>query len=125
MTSARVIQVPYLPEPIVFVNKKYFYSAFLDKTLSNAYQFTRIMAAGNLVSLYSLISLGPGAQGNVSAYTYSTYVNDSLGYMESLGEVGYLTVSNDKATPVFPKVKFECSCGFILFLGEKLCVQIP
>ena len=45
MTAARAILVPYLPEPIVFVNNKYFYCTFLDKTRSNSYTFSRVIAS--------------------------------------------------------------------------------
>ena len=77
----QVIELPFLPDPVVAFGGQYFYSTYLDRTLSSSLVFEKVVAPFSPTSVY--------------ASTYSRIQADSAGQVAPLDETGYVTVSDD------------------------------
>ena len=103
-----LVDIPFLPESVVAFGGCYFYTTYLDRTLSHSIQVSPSAIGYSPTSVY--------------AGTISRNVEDSSGHVPMLDETGYITVSPD-VYDVLPKPAREPS-SFRADLGHRVVLDL-
>ncbi|NOZ85430.1 MAG: hypothetical protein GXP49_04040, partial [Deltaproteobacteria bacterium] len=87
--GARVVDLPYLPEPVALLNSGLVMTAFLDPTTSSSSEVMRAVGISKGTGLYS--------------HARTLYIPDTNGRVQQLNDTAYVTVSPD-LWDVLPRV---------------------